>query len=179
MVALQYKGRFRKAFDSAIDCGAPISVGKVAPEKNTARPPGMFRESGNFQNQLALALRQAFELRPIGNVQFRDGPLRGQRGRINHPGVRDAFEESLKERLTEMLAPKRAQVSIPQERKQGLFLEDCFRWRSQLNLPGFSSRKNLFCCRHVGEVEQFEEAIDGVALLKCSEVGRTNCKSLA
>ena len=45
-----------------------IGGGKIAPEINAARPPSLFGEAGDFQNQLALALRHRLELIPVRQI---------------------------------------------------------------------------------------------------------------
>jgi hypothetical protein len=50
---------------------APVRLRQIAAEKHAARAPGIFRKAGHLQNQVALLLRQRFQLRQ--SVRFNSG----------------------------------------------------------------------------------------------------------
>src|ERR1043166_5210524 len=113
MKSLQHRGSPAPVGERAIHGRRPFFGGKIAPQKNTARTPGAVGKPGDFQNQFTLTLGKCFELFPVGQIQLRNGGVRRQRRRIQHPRIRRHFQQALKKIFAEILAPEITQVPIP------------------------------------------------------------------
>ena len=79
VVALEYPWRLVEVVDRLVDCSRPFFASQVATEPDTARPPGLFGEAGDFQDQAALFLREFLELLPVGQAKAGKGGVRRKR----------------------------------------------------------------------------------------------------
>ncbi|MCZ7638907.1 MAG: hypothetical protein M5U12_24350 [Verrucomicrobia bacterium] len=75
-------------------------------------------------------------------------------------------EEAIEETLAQLLAPKPAQVPVPQQRQQHLLLEQRFGRRRQPDLPPRRQFEEGARVRYVRQVEQLEEPIDRITRCK-------------
>ena len=163
VITLQHPRRALVIRDRLIHRRRPIGVREVAAEIDAARAPGVSREAGHLQDQLALLLGQRLELAPVGQVQLRDGGVRGQGSGIDDPGVgHQAAATGWKKLSPSSCRQKPCRFRFHSSAKS-IF-------SSKIGLGGGVRRIRLAAARsrmalrvrHVGQVEQLEEAIDGV-----------------
>ena len=126
----------------------------------------MLGKAGNLHDQFALLLGERLELLPVGQIQFRDDRLRRERRGIDNPGVGNQLEQPFQKPLAQLAAPEFAQVAVPQQGEQHFFFENRLGRRCEQNAFVDGGGEQLSGDGHVGQVEQFEETIDRVAIGK-------------
>ncbi len=89
--------------------------------------------------------------------------MRRQRRRIHQPGVGHGLAQTLEKFFPQFPPPKIVQIAIPQQGEQHFFLKHRLGWRREPDGFRGGQFQNARCVRHVGEIKQFEETIDGVA----------------
>ena len=72
--------------------------------------------------------------------------------------------QAVEEAFAEFLPPVGAEVAVPEEGKEELFLEDGLGRRGEADALFGGAGDELIRAGDMGEVEEFEEAIDGIAI---------------
>ena len=167
MITLQNAGRTLEAGQGRVHRRAPIRVGEIAAQVNAAGAPGAFRETGRFDDQLALFLGKHLELLPVGQIELGDDRLRRERSRINDPGVGNQLEQPVQKTFAQLAPPELAQIAVPQKGKQHFLLENRFGRRREPDAFIHRRLEHRVGGGHVRQIEQLEEAIDRFAVGKC------------
>lgn len=170
VVALEDVGGAGPVGEGLIDGDGPVGGAEVAAEEDAAGAPGLVGVSGDFEDEIAIALGEGLELVPVGEAEFGDGGVGGDGGGIEGPGVRDEAQEALQEGLAEFLAPEVAEVAVPEEGEEEFFFEEGFRRGGEGEVTVACGLEGGGGGRDIGKIEQFEEAIDGITVLPVAKV---------
>ena len=88
-------------------------MGEIAAQVNASGAPGAFGETGRLDDQLALFLGKRLELLPVGQIEFGNDRLRRERSRIDDPGVRNQFQQTVQKTFAQFPPPELAQIAVP------------------------------------------------------------------